>query len=159
MILAQLSDPHIRLPPDDEGSGEALAAAVRAVLALDRRPDALVVTGDLADGGLPEEYARVRTAGKWAHAYYDGRLRIPIGPWPGERGQLELTLRHELTHAFLRTLHPQVPLWANEGYAQLFEGRPVANARGVFSDKKNLLPPEVLENAFTRDDGDEATIG
>jgi Icc protein len=60
MILAQLSDPHMRLPPEDEGSGEALAAAVRAVLALDPLPDAVIVTGDLADGARPAEYERVR---------------------------------------------------------------------------------------------------
>lgn len=59
-MIAQLSDPHMRLPPDDEGAGEALAAAVRAVLALDPLPDAVVVTGDVADGARPEEYARVR---------------------------------------------------------------------------------------------------
>ena len=59
-ILAQLSDPHVRLPPDDEGSGAALEAAVRAVLALDPLPDAVVVTGDLADGAQPAEYERVR---------------------------------------------------------------------------------------------------
>ena len=50
----------MRLPPDDEGSGEALAAAVRAVLGLDPLPDAVIVTGDLADGALPAEYDRVR---------------------------------------------------------------------------------------------------
>ena len=58
-ILAQLSDPHMRLPPDDQGAGEALAAAVRAVLALDPLPDAVIVTGDLADGALGAEYERV----------------------------------------------------------------------------------------------------
>jgi 3',5'-cyclic-AMP phosphodiesterase len=60
VILAQLSDPHMRLAPDDEGAGEALAAAVRAVLALEPLPDAVVVTGDLADGATADEYARVR---------------------------------------------------------------------------------------------------
>jgi 3',5'-cyclic-AMP phosphodiesterase len=59
-VIAQLSDPHIRLLPEDEGSGAALEAAVRSVLALDPLPDAVVVTGDLADGALPAEYARVR---------------------------------------------------------------------------------------------------
>ncbi len=59
-MIAQLSDPHMRLPPDDEGSGDALAAAVRAVLALEPLPDAVIVTGDLADGASAEEYARVR---------------------------------------------------------------------------------------------------
>jgi 3',5'-cyclic-AMP phosphodiesterase len=60
VILAQLSDPHMRMPPEDEGAGEALAAAVRAVLALEPLPDAVVVTGDLADGATADEYARVR---------------------------------------------------------------------------------------------------
>jgi 3',5'-cyclic AMP phosphodiesterase CpdA len=59
-VIAQLSDPHMRLPPDDDRSGDALAAAVQAVLQLDQRPDAVIVTGDLADGGLPTEYERVR---------------------------------------------------------------------------------------------------
>ena len=59
-ILAQLSDPHMRLPPEDEGSGEALAAAVKAVLVLDPLPDAVIVTGDLADGAEAAEYDRVR---------------------------------------------------------------------------------------------------
>ena len=58
-MIAQLSDPHIRLPPEDEGSGAALEAAVLAVLALDPLPDAVVVTGDLADGGAAAEYERV----------------------------------------------------------------------------------------------------
>ena len=59
-VLAQLSDPHMRLPPEDEGAGAALEAAVRSVLALGPLPDAVVVTGDLADGAVPAEYERVR---------------------------------------------------------------------------------------------------
>jgi 3',5'-cyclic-AMP phosphodiesterase len=59
-ILAQLSDPHIRVGPDDQGSAAALARAVGAVLALDPLPDAVLVTGDLADGGTAAEYERVR---------------------------------------------------------------------------------------------------
>ena len=74
-ILAQLSDPHIRLPPEDEGSGAALEAAVRAVLALDPLPDAVVVTGDLADGALPAEYERVRAL--------LGPLPMPVHVLPG----------------------------------------------------------------------------
>jgi 3',5'-cyclic-AMP phosphodiesterase len=74
-ILAQLSDPHIRLPPEDEGSGAALEAAVRAVLALDPLPDAVVVTGDLADGALPAEYELVRAL--------LGPLPMPVHVLPG----------------------------------------------------------------------------
>ncbi|HEY2638232.1 MAG TPA: metallophosphoesterase [Solirubrobacteraceae bacterium] len=57
-MLAQLTDPHIRVGADDTGSAAALAAGVRAVLALDVAPDAVVVTGDIADTGAAEEYAR-----------------------------------------------------------------------------------------------------
>jgi Icc protein len=59
-ILAQLSDPHIRVGPDDQDSAAALARAVDAVLRLDPLPDAVLVSGDLADGGTPAEYERVR---------------------------------------------------------------------------------------------------
>jgi 3',5'-cyclic-AMP phosphodiesterase len=59
-VLAQLSDPHMRLPPEDQGAGAALEAAVRAVLRLEPLPDAVIVTGDLADGARAAEYERVR---------------------------------------------------------------------------------------------------
>jgi 3',5'-cyclic-AMP phosphodiesterase len=56
-LIAQLSDPHI---DDDPRSSEALAAAVRAVLALDRAPDAVLVSGDLANLGDARSYERAR---------------------------------------------------------------------------------------------------
>jgi 3',5'-cyclic-AMP phosphodiesterase len=55
-MLAQLSDPHIQ----DDDSAAALAAAVRAVLDLTPLPDAVLVTGDLAEHGTAAEYERVR---------------------------------------------------------------------------------------------------
>jgi Icc protein len=58
--LAQLSDPHIDVGPGDTGSSEALAAAVEAVLRLDRPPDALLVSGDLTNRSDARSYERVR---------------------------------------------------------------------------------------------------
>ncbi|MGK5552069.1 metallophosphoesterase [Actinomadura kijaniata] len=63
-IIAQLSDIHLAAGPDgevDDGSGpvRALRAAVSSLLSLPARPDAVVLTGDLADGGRPDEYARL----------------------------------------------------------------------------------------------------
>ena len=60
MILAQLSDPHVLVGPGDRGSAESLAAGVAAVLALRPRPDAVLVSGDLADTASAAEYERVR---------------------------------------------------------------------------------------------------
>jgi Icc protein len=59
-LLAQLSDPHVRVGPDDDGTGAALEAAVAAVAALDPGPDALLLSGDLAEHADPREYERVR---------------------------------------------------------------------------------------------------
>jgi 3',5'-cyclic-AMP phosphodiesterase len=60
VILAQLSDPHMIVGPGDGGSAESLAAGVRAVLALRPHPDAVLLSGDLADTATPAEYERVR---------------------------------------------------------------------------------------------------
>jgi 3',5'-cyclic AMP phosphodiesterase CpdA len=59
-MLVQISDPHLRLGPDDQGSAVALAAAVERVLALPDRPEAVLLSGDIADGGTEEEYALAR---------------------------------------------------------------------------------------------------
>jgi Icc protein len=60
VILAQLSDPHVLVGRGDRGSAESLAAGVRAVLALRPHPDAVLLSGDLADTAAPAEYERVR---------------------------------------------------------------------------------------------------
>jgi 3',5'-cyclic-AMP phosphodiesterase len=64
MILAQISDPHICVPGRPlfgrADTSAALADAVARLNALAMPPDLVVVTGDLADHGLPEEYAEFR---------------------------------------------------------------------------------------------------
>jgi Icc protein len=55
-MLVQLSDPHL----GSDGSAEGLAAAVAAVRALPHRPDAVLVSGDVAEHGAEEEYALAR---------------------------------------------------------------------------------------------------
>jgi 3',5'-cyclic-AMP phosphodiesterase len=54
-LIAQLSDPHIRL--DDEVTHAKFAAGVDRVLALDPLPAAVLVTGDIANAGDPREHA------------------------------------------------------------------------------------------------------
>jgi Icc protein len=56
VILAQLSDPHVSAR--DWAAADALALAVRAVLGVRPTPDAVLVSGDIADGADTREYAR-----------------------------------------------------------------------------------------------------
>jgi 3',5'-cyclic-AMP phosphodiesterase len=59
-LVVQLSDPHIGA---DWGPGESvakLAATVAAVRALDLTPDAVLISGDLADHGADDEYEQLR---------------------------------------------------------------------------------------------------
>ena len=61
MIIAQISDPHIRV---DEAGGEAalhLERAVTHLMQLPARPDVVLITGDCADGGSAAEYDLFRS--------------------------------------------------------------------------------------------------
>lgn len=64
MLIAQLSDPHVRpkgfLYQGVIDSNAGFADAIGNVLALDVRPDLVLITGDLVDEGQPAEYEMVR---------------------------------------------------------------------------------------------------
>ena len=85
MLLAQLSDLHACAPGElaygRVDTNAALAKAVDAVLRLDRRPDAVLVTGDLADKGVAAEYALVREE--------LARLSLPTYVIPGNHDRRE----------------------------------------------------------------------
>jgi 3',5'-cyclic AMP phosphodiesterase CpdA len=55
-VIAQLSDPHLRV--EEPHRGEAFAAAIARVAALDPQPAAVLVTGDISDFGQPGGYAQ-----------------------------------------------------------------------------------------------------
>ena len=81
MTIVQLSDPHIRVGPDDEGSAAALARSVDAVLALTPLPQAVLVTGDLADHATAAEYERF--------AELVAPLPMPVHVLPGNHDELD----------------------------------------------------------------------
>jgi 3',5'-cyclic-AMP phosphodiesterase len=75
-LLVQLSDPHVGA---EWGGGvdpvARLAETVAAVRALEPSPDAVLISGDLADNGADAEYEQVREL--------VGRIEAPLHPLPG----------------------------------------------------------------------------
>jgi 3',5'-cyclic AMP phosphodiesterase CpdA len=59
-LLAQLSDPHIGAEWFDDQSVARLAAAVESVRTVRPQPDAVLLSGDIADHATDEEYGQVR---------------------------------------------------------------------------------------------------
>jgi Icc protein len=59
-LLVQLSDPHVGADWGDGDSVPRLAAAVASARALVPKPDAVLVSGDLADHATDDEYEQVR---------------------------------------------------------------------------------------------------
>lgn len=60
-MIVQLSDPHVGAAGSTDPAAD-FRAAVQAVHDLQPRPDAVLVTGDLADHAAPEEYGLVHEA-------------------------------------------------------------------------------------------------
>ena len=60
MRIAHLSDPHLMREPLAAQPAANLAAAIGRLLSIEPRPDCVVITGDLADTGHPDEYAALR---------------------------------------------------------------------------------------------------
>jgi 3',5'-cyclic-AMP phosphodiesterase len=58
MLIAQITDTHIRLPGrlayGQVDTAQMLVTCVNELMALDPQPDLIVHTGDLVDFGLPE---------------------------------------------------------------------------------------------------------
>ncbi len=111
MIIAQLSDLHIcprGVPYNRAGESNMMAErALRAVARMEPRPDVIIITGDIAEKGLPEEYAEFLEIMK---------RRLPGGAHliPGN---------HDNREAFVAALKPPV---ATTGFVDyVIEAEPV----------------------------------
>ena len=64
MLIAHISDPHIKLPGKlayrRVDTATMLQSCVASMLHLDPQPDLIILTGDLTDFGRPEEYAYLK---------------------------------------------------------------------------------------------------
>ena len=102
MLIAQISDPHLRpagqLYQGLVDSNALFAAALRQIAALDPRPDAVLLTGDVVDEGRDDEYAVAR-------AMLAG-LRPPLVAIPGNHDDREAFRRAFAHHAHLPASGP-----------------------------------------------------
>ncbi len=103
MIIAQLTDLHVRAPNQlvnghIDTNGHA-RRAVNAVRKLKPRPDLILLTGDLTDCGLPEEYAHLREI-------LSPLGEIPYYVIPGNHDRREPLRQAFADHAYLPATGP-----------------------------------------------------
>jgi 3',5'-cyclic AMP phosphodiesterase CpdA len=102
MLIAQISDPHLRprgvLYQDLVDSNAMFAAAVDHLNELSPQPDVVILSGDLVDFGTVEEYAFAR--GMLA------RIRQPLLMIPGNHDEQEAMRRGFPDHTYLPVAGP-----------------------------------------------------
>jgi 3',5'-cyclic AMP phosphodiesterase CpdA len=100
MLLAQLTDLHIRMPGQKAyrvvETDLFLPPAVAHLNRLDPRPDMLIITGDLTDFGRPEEYAHLRAMLE--------ALEMPYYLMPGNHDAREALRDAFPDHGYLRQM-------------------------------------------------------
>src|SRR5919202_5303618 len=85
-LLVQLSDPHVGADWAEGDSAAMLAAAVASVRDLVPNPDAVLVSGDLADHATDAEYEQVRDL--------LAPLQAPLYVLPGNHDDRRALRRH-----------------------------------------------------------------
>jgi 3',5'-cyclic AMP phosphodiesterase CpdA len=102
MLIAHISDLHVRpdgkLYADLVPSNDMAAAAVRHVNALVPRPDLVIVTGDIVEGGSEEEYAVARRI--------LDQIEVPYFVIPGNHDVREVFRRAFADHRYLPAAGP-----------------------------------------------------
>lgn len=95
-----------------------------------------------------KNYQGVGERPDWVAAVFDGKLRVPVNMM-AYREVYRPVLFHELTHAFVRAMtRAQVPLWMNEGIAQVIGAskREMERPSGGAPSLKSLTEPFVNES-------------
>ena len=102
MLIAQISDPHVRprghLYEGLVDSNTMFAAAIRHLDGLSPRPDAVVLTGDVVDQGSASEYDMAREL--------LAEVRVPLFVLPGNHDDREGFRRGFADHDYLPSTGP-----------------------------------------------------
>jgi tetratricopeptide (TPR) repeat protein len=120
---------HFTLRYDGARSDPALGDAILAFLedrftALVSRYNALPESVIVVILYPKEEFHEVTQTPQWTGGLYDGKIRVPVGGVRSLDDPLRRVLVHELTHALVAAKsRGNAPTWAQEGLAQIEEGR------------------------------------
>ena len=108
-----------------------------------------------------QQFFDVTQAPSWAGALNNGKLRIPVRDVPGVTPQIEMVLKHELTHSFVHAAAHRCPVWLHEGLAQMEEPRSTAAFAPALEQlfrSGRAAPFRVLEGSFTRFNSAQAQV-
>jgi tetratricopeptide (TPR) repeat protein len=97
-----------------------------------------------------EQFRDITQSPEWAGGAFDGQIRVPVRGALQNQAEFERVLRHEFTHALIRSVAPRgVPFWLDEGLAVHFEGSSVARKQQQVREAETLLPLTRLERSFS----------
>ncbi len=106
-----------------------------------------------------EQFRDITQSPDWAGGAFDGRIRVPVRGALQNQAEFERVLRHEFTHALIRSIAPRgVPFWLDEGLAVHFEGGNVARKQQQVREADTLLPLQRLERSFSDLTAREASL-
>ena len=99
------------------------------------------------------DFSQVTGAPDWAAGAYDGKIRMPVGGLKGMTEGLRRALYHEYAHLLIGAItRGNIPLWLNEGLAQVAEGKEPASRLEPLrrnGEKIRLFPFAGLETSMT----------
>ncbi len=102
MLLCQISDLHIKMPGELSyrvvDTSSMLRRCVEHIRDLTQQPDVVIATGDLTDGGCPDEYAHLREL--------LAPLSMPVYLIPGNHDHRQNLLAAFADHAWLQQFPP-----------------------------------------------------
>jgi hypothetical protein len=106
-----------------------------------------------------EQFRDITRSPEWAGGAFDGRIRVPVRGALQNQAEFERVLRHEFTHALVRSIAPRgVPFWLDEGLAVHFEGSSMARRQQQVREAETLLPLTRLERSFSNLSAQEASL-
>jgi tetratricopeptide (TPR) repeat protein len=106
-----------------------------------------------------EQFRDITESPDWAGGAFDGRIRVPVRGALQNQAEFERVLRHEFTHALVRSIAPRgVPFWLDEGLAVHFEGSNIARKQQQVRDAETRLPLKRLERSFSDLTAKEASL-